>query len=79
MTRKELYYDLYSLVGSHAKVEQIFRLFSKLSPEPREKPQVPKYNPKRVRRVGTPEQRYQFTEEQRAAARAIIEQLGLGD
>jgi hypothetical protein len=73
MTRKELYQDLYALTGSHAKVEKIFSLFGKLSPEPKAKPQVPQYNPKLVRRVGKP----QFTEEQRAAARAIIAELGL--
>ena len=77
MTRKELYYDLYSLVESHAKVEQIFRLFSKLSPEPKAKTQVPDYDPKQVRRVGTLAQKMNITQEQREAAREIIARLGL--
>ena len=77
VTRKELYMDLYALVDSHAKVEKIFALFSKLSPEPKLRPQVPKYDSRKVRRVGTFEQRIQITDEQRAAARAIIAELGL--
>jgi hypothetical protein len=77
MTRKELYYELYALTNSHAKVERIFTLFGKLSPEPKERPQVPAYNPRKVRRVGTLVQRMKVTDEQRAAAKAIIEELGL--
>lgn len=77
MTRKELYHDLYALVGSHAKVAKIFVLFGKLSPEPRAKPQVPQYDQKKVRRVGTLYQKIAVTDEQRAAAKAIIEELGL--
>jgi hypothetical protein len=47
----------------------------KLSPEPVEKPQLPAYDPKKVRKVGRV--RVQSTPEQRAAARAILRQLGL--
>lgn len=58
-------------------VEQIFTVMGKLSPEPKAKPQVPEYNPKKVKRVGTLVERSNFTQEQRDAAVAALRAVGL--
>lgn len=77
MTRAELYDELHALVGDHAKVQQIFRLFGKLSPEPKLKTQVPPLPAFLLKRAQRLKQRFDFTDEQRAAAQRILEDLGL--
>jgi hypothetical protein len=59
------------------EVERIFEIMGKLTPEPTEKPTVPAYNLKKVKRVGTLVQRSQFTQEQRDAAVAALRAVGL--
>jgi hypothetical protein len=88
MTRQEVTNRLHEIVQSAVQrgqgnwklsfareVHQIFETIGKLSPEPVEKPQLPAYDPKKVRKVGRV--RVKATPEQRAAARAILRQLGL--
>jgi hypothetical protein len=58
-------------------VEKIFGVIGKLSPEVKDKPKVPPYNQKKVRRVGTLVERSQFTQEQRDAAVAALRAVGL--
>lgn len=58
-------------------VELIFIAMGKLSPEPKDKPKVPEYRAKKVRRVGTLVQRHQFTEEDRTAAVNALRAVGL--
>jgi hypothetical protein len=58
-------------------VERIFEIMGKLSPEPTEKPSVPVYDQKKVKRVGTLVQRSQFTQEQRDAAVSALRAVGL--
>jgi hypothetical protein len=90
MTRAEVVNKLHEIIESAViraggnsrlsfarEVHQIFETMGKLSPEPRVKPQVPAYNAKKVRRVGTLVERAQFTEEQREAARSALRAVGL--
>jgi len=77
MTRNELRSELYYLVKDWHKVDKIFMLFGKLAPEPPPKKEVPQYDLKLVRRVGTLLQREKFSPELHEAARALLANLEL--
>ena len=77
MTKHELEIEIFQIVGDMRKVERIFQLFGKLSPEPKHKPEVPPLPAFLLKRAKRLKQRFDFTDEQRAAARSILQDLGL--
>lgn len=77
MTKNELEMEIFQIVGDMRKVDRIFQLFGKLSPEPKSKPQVPPLPEFLLKRAKRLKQRFDFTDEQRAAARSILQDLGL--
>ena len=77
MTKNELKHELFTLVGDMRKVERIFELFGKLSPEPKPKPEAPPLPTFLLQRAKRLKRRFDFTDDQRAAARAILRDLGL--
>lgn len=90
MTRVEVGNEIHSIIqdavqaskgnwrhGYRLYVERIFDVMGKLTPEPKVKPEVPAYDPKKVKRVGTLVERSQFTQEQRDAAVAALRAVGL--
>ena len=85
MTRNEVDRAIYVIIADAvhnrdacmADVERIWAVIGRLTPEPKTKPQVPAYDPKKVKRVGTLVQRSQFTQEQRDAAVEALRAVGL--
>ena len=58
-------------------VDAIMQVMGKLSPEPKEKPQVPELPPKLLKRAKRLKDRVTFTEDQREAARQVLRDLGV--
>lgn len=58
-------------------LDLIWAAIGKLAPEPKPKPEVPWYDPKKVKRVGTLVQRVPPTQEQRQAAIEALRAVGL--
>jgi len=77
MRRKELEDELLLLVGDMRKVERIFTLFSKLSPEPNSgniKNVVVNYNKHLIKKAP---KKVVGTIEQRAKAKEILRRMGM--
>jgi hypothetical protein len=85
MTRAEVNEIIYQIIeeavgrcgASYTDVDRIWAAIGRLSPEAKPKPEVPWYDPKKVKRVGTLVQRSQFTPEQKQAAVEALRAVGL--
>jgi len=85
MTRTEVRDMIYHIIEEAVRnggpslrdVDAIFEAMGRLTPEPTVKQQVPAYDQKKVKRVGTLVQRSQFTQEQRNAAVEALRAVGL--
>jgi hypothetical protein len=78
MTRAQLKLEVYHLVRDWPKVEKIFELFGKLTPEPNSgniRDEIPNYNKHLIKKVGR--QKINFTVEQQNATRAMLRKMGL--
>jgi hypothetical protein len=77
MTRNELRKELYALVGDMRKVDQIFALFGKLSPEPNSgnlRSAIPNYNKHLVKKVRP---KLVVSPEHKAKAKEILRRMGM--
>jgi len=77
MTRDELRKELFMLVKDWRDVDKIFALFGKLSPEPKPKLEAPPLSADMLKKAKRLTERFQFTDEQAAAARDILRGVDL--